>query len=462
MVLLVNERKSKSTAAPSNIPNEKRSSEGSSSSMILVTVLRGPLLVGVAICSLLYPYLLEHKDYLSTNLLAHVGIVMVGVFCFCHDLYTVSERGLRCGINRLLDRTVVDDVLRAIYDPTTGLVACSVASFVGASSMYGLSMNTNQRIRLVQSSLNLNSEEDAHTLLMEPGGCRILLPGTVRGWLLKNSEEASCHSQCKEEEEERKPSGSSSRKGLESSCPQPPPGGTMAAVGSNRRSVMDHGSEISTSDCDVADILDHEDDDDSSLDSPTFEATSLRNATRGRSFGDDGDLGSDAEHEQEQQPHTTSQRYRQPPMTQQRQEADDPLTVYLRILKDLAMERIRPHVEAFPHQSVLENVGTASIGALAVQLFLRRNSKSAPSPLATLSAWTLSSIATLSFGAIVSRQTFLGTIHDGASLQRSCNEIAVRVWHRLKGKLRTRQSKAFVAMLVLFMIGRRKLKSKHA
>lgn len=105
-------------------------------------------------------------------------------------------------------------------------------------------------------------------------------------------------------------------------------------------------------------------------------------------------------------------------------------TIFLWTLKDLAMEQIRPYVEAVP-QSDTENVGITAIVALTAQLVLWQNSRSFLL-LGNVSALTLSSIAMLSFGAINLCQAFLGAIHDKETLEIVCKEVAYRSWETLK------------------------------
>lgn len=387
---------------------------------------RGPILIGAVISSLLFPFVAE---CFSTKMFVLLGIAMVGFVFFCHDLWMFATREFRFGVNRILDSIVLDDLLRAIYDPETGLVACLVATFVGASSMYALRMNPYQRTRLVQVSLDINGEEQAHTVLMEPGGCKFLLPEMVQDWLFSGETHES-HGEF--QTDEQKPSRSSRQE----SCRQ-----LDMTTACSKNFSLDHGSEISTSDCDITDIPEQEEDD-FFLQPPTAE-TNLRKISSGRSFGDDEYLCRDTDRHPEPVQNQTK-------LPQPMASESDCMTEFLTILKDLALERLRPHVAAMP-MAAIENLGIASIVALAIQLLLGRKLKSTRL-LGVMSALLFSSTATFSFGAIVFRQAIL----DEKTLQLACKDVAFRVWDKLKAEVRTKKAKSFVAMMILCIIGRRK------
>jgi hypothetical protein len=80
----------------------------------------------------------------------------------------------------------LDDVLRALHDPETGLIANVVGTFVGTSSMYALPMDTEQGTKLVQASL-WTSKNQARFILLRPGGCKALVPDAMQRWLNKGA-----------------------------------------------------------------------------------------------------------------------------------------------------------------------------------------------------------------------------------------------------------------------------------
>jgi hypothetical protein len=414
------------------VESPSRASTRYGSDVSLLHLSRGPILIGAGISFLLFPFVAE---FVSTKMIILLGIMMIGFVWFCHDLYRFLTRGLRFVVNHVLDSIVLDDLLRAIFDPETGLVACLVASFVGTSSMYALRMSPDQRTRLVKASLYMPDEDQAHTVLMEPGGYKFLLPEKVQDWL--NSGELDSFN-IKFPNDDQEPSMSF----IQESCRQPD------ITAANSRSIsVDHGSEVSTSDCDITDFPEQEDDN-FFLESPG--ETNLRKGVE-PSFCDDEYLGRDTDHHPD---HVEEEKK----LPQRMASESDPMTEFVRILKDLATQRLRSHVRAMPVVAI-ENLGMASIAALAIQSLLGRKSK-ATRLLGATSAVIFSSIATFSFGAIVSRHVILGTIHNKKTLQLACKDVAVRVWDKLKAEIRTRKTKTFVAMVVLCMIGRQKRSTK--
>eukprot|EP00980_Cylindrotheca_fusiformis_P028542 scaffold22609_cov142-Cylindrotheca_fusiformis.AAC.6 len=141
-------------------------------------IARGPLLVSAVCISLITPFFLQF----STNTLVHLAIATFGVLCFVHDVLQYVEKQTKRKLHQWLDDLVLDDVLRALYDPENGLISFVVGGFIGACSMYGLRLNEEQKTRLVQSSLSVNYNQ-ANALLMNPGGCKVWLPPAIQSWL---------------------------------------------------------------------------------------------------------------------------------------------------------------------------------------------------------------------------------------------------------------------------------------
>lgn len=146
--------------------------------MRTIYMLRGPVLVSAVGLSFLIPFVLQ----LSTNTQIHLAVAALGVLCFCCDVWTYAESQIKSAFKIYLDAFVLDDFLRAIYDPEYGLVAMFVGGFMGASTMYGLHLSAEQKTRLIQASLCINYDQ-ANSLLMEPGGCKTFLPPAIQSWL---------------------------------------------------------------------------------------------------------------------------------------------------------------------------------------------------------------------------------------------------------------------------------------
>lgn len=376
---------------------------------------RGPVIVIAVVISLFYPYF---RDYCVVRVLLHLAMASIGLVWICRDVSRIAESGVKYGLNFVLDRLVLDDVMRAIYHPTEGLWACFVGTYLGASSMYGLEMNEEERTELVHSSLFLNDKNQAHTVLLQPGGCKELLPKDIQSWL-QNEESSQIRN---DDRNEYKPGQFDSPR----ASPSP-------------QSLHSTESDKSTSDCDTADV--NEQDDDSRIveegldnigesdyaqhynDIPIHSFKDERYGGSSRSDAHRGNIGSASKTHQE-----------------------DPVVVFFRILRNMALQRIRSYAKTLPRAKI-ENVGMAAASALAVQLALRR-SAFRRSPL------ICAGITTLSLGTILSREAILGNIYSKESMKNISKDIASRLLKRLK---ETSPSKrAFFGMLALLLLCKKK------
>lgn len=280
--------------------------------------------------------------------------------------------------------------------------------------MYGLGMSEDQRTELIQSSLYLKDDNQAHSVLLEPGGCKALLPDEVQSWLQQSQED-----------------------GDEINSAQLTVDPSTVIASSSSSSSCDK----STSDCDIADI-DEEDHDfhdthivQESVENNGASNFSYRNTCNG--FEDEIIAGSSEPKAQE----------RQGAATEGSNQAD-PLLVFFRILQKISLQKIRTCAEALP-RSKIENLGITATVALGIQLALRRSSKKSP-----LIGSFCVGIATLSFGTILSREAILGNIYNKQTMQLVCKDIASRILNKLKGK--SLSNKAFFSMLALVIFCRGK------
>jgi hypothetical protein len=148
-----------------------------------LVLLRGPSLILAVLFLSILPYL----QYLSILSIARGLILLVGFILFLHDAKLVLLDQLRSFARNALDNFVLDDFLRSIFDPETGLIATSMGMTIGNSVMYALPLTAEQRAQLVQSALYLKDHQQAATLLNESGGCRTLLPPAARDWLQQDN-----------------------------------------------------------------------------------------------------------------------------------------------------------------------------------------------------------------------------------------------------------------------------------
>ena len=148
-------------------------------------MLRGPLLVTFFAVNLLLPYLPPFSLGICVQLLA----LAVGSMLVLWDSANFLKEQLRRSLNRNLDLIVLDDFLRALFDPEIGLIASTIGCFVGNAAMYVLPMSNKQRTRLLQScvfygqSNDPDTHEMANRVLHTAGGCKFLLPESFQSWL---------------------------------------------------------------------------------------------------------------------------------------------------------------------------------------------------------------------------------------------------------------------------------------
>jgi hypothetical protein len=150
-------------------------------------------------------------------------------------------------------------------------------------------------------------------------------------------------------------------------------------------------------------------------------------------------------------------RFSEPAATQERQghstNQADPLAVFFRILQNMAQKKLKTCAEAVP-RSKIENIGIASAAALGIQLALRRPHKKKSHFI----EYVCASIATMSFGTILTREAFLGNIHDKQTMQIVCKDLASSIMKKIKKK--SASNKSLFAMIVLVIFCRRKQVAK--
>lgn len=147
------------------------------------TISRGPILIGSVTFVLLVPYVCA----LSIQTLIYIALLLFGIFITVCDAALLLENHLRNRLAEALNVIVMDDILRSIFDPELGWIACFISTFVGNATMYALPMTQDQRMRLVQSCL-WTSEEQTRKFFTLPGGVKEVFPLAFREWLEGNLE----------------------------------------------------------------------------------------------------------------------------------------------------------------------------------------------------------------------------------------------------------------------------------
>jgi hypothetical protein len=382
--------------------------------MYRMHLLRGPLLICVAATSIIAPYLLRW----TPTFVLQLAILGLGFLCCCHDFISILERNARRELQRLFDKVVLDDVLRAVYDPETGLVACVVGSFIGVQTMYALRLDAEQRTKLVQSSLWVSNEE-ARSILHGPGGCKTLLPGAVQTWLsrdaaIENTTTTSAHV----DEDDGQESDSS-----ETEC----------------KSIPDEAKDPCTEE---------------------FKSTSRGFSCDTEQSASDNKLRSEQSERDPERRDAEVIPNQDPPGGI----GDDPVTVMFSIVSEIVYAKIKQQAVTVSRSispTQAENVAVTASLALAAQLLLRRRSSS--NFLGSLCAFVLSGTAVTAFSGLFAREIALGNVHDKESAQIMLQAAAVRVLERLKAMAREKlQFKRILAVAVLILVGRKgSRRSKH-
>ena len=146
-------------------------------------LLRGPLIVFGVVSALLAPYLAQ----LSLETVGLLSLLVVGLGFTLWDAVSCISEQSRTYLSTQIDKIVLDDILKAIFDPEVGLIANCVGCFLGSSAMYSVATTEEQRVRLMQSGLWVRDPEIARNVLYQPGGIKLLFPPVVLEWLEASS-----------------------------------------------------------------------------------------------------------------------------------------------------------------------------------------------------------------------------------------------------------------------------------
>lgn len=153
-------------------------------------LLRGPLIVFSVLSALLAPFIAQ----LSVETLGLLGLLLVGLGVTLWDVFSCVSQQSRSYLSHQIDKFVLDDVLKALFDPEVGLIPNCVGSFLGSSAMYSLASSDEQRVRLLQSGIWVRDPEIARNVLYQPGGIKLLFPPLVLQWLESSSSSSSSSS----------------------------------------------------------------------------------------------------------------------------------------------------------------------------------------------------------------------------------------------------------------------------
>mmetsp|Transcript_10319 Transcript_10319/g.28481 ORF Transcript_10319/g.28481 Transcript_10319/m.28481 type:complete len:443 (-) Transcript_10319:2210-3538(-) len=140
---------------------------------------RGPLiLAGVGAWIIVQLCLLLSWQTILATLLLGLGAVVT-----LYDSYGILLEEARTLLKHKIDSVALDDILRTVHHAESDFLAVWVGTIVGQLSMYGLPCSTEQRVRLLQSGLEISTETEARNILMERGGWKWFLPDPVQNWI---------------------------------------------------------------------------------------------------------------------------------------------------------------------------------------------------------------------------------------------------------------------------------------
>ncbi len=361
------------------------------------------MILGVA-TSLMWPQV----STWSTQFILHLLLAAIGIIWFVSDIVSCAKTILRHHLSSFLEAFVLDDFLRALYDPETGLIPCMMGGFVGACSMYAFRLDDHERTKLIQASL-LTTEEEAQSILLHPGGAKSLLPQSFQAWLHEG-------------------------KGREETTNLKPQTTVVETV------------EESASDSSVSEYQ-----------------TSVDETQTARIPQADYEGRADWDHSsrinQKTKRGTESDRPKEVCFEESRQGIPsgipmDPTTLLFRILRDRAMERVRPLFASIP-ESKLEMIGTTAAMGLCAHLLLRL--RSSRSVFGSISALCLSGTTMAAFSSVLFRHAVLGSIHDMKSLtlvsRGMLSRSLDRIIHMFMSNKRWRGT---FALIILAMIGKQR------
>jgi len=178
-------------------------------------IVRGPLVIATV---LLPPILSHFADPTKTNLLKLESVMPIltmmirlvfaiyGLTVFVKDLYHLALKRTRAAINQTVDHVIVDESLRTLVDALSKCTSCTLGTSIGGLVLYASSpslISDQDRLRLVQSTLELQTPEQAERLLRQPGAIKTLLPDSIKRWLneeYSQNDDLSLRNQCTEEQ----------------------------------------------------------------------------------------------------------------------------------------------------------------------------------------------------------------------------------------------------------------------
>ena len=370
--------------------------------------MRGPLILTGVVVSILWPWVAA----LSTPTIAQILLAVMGALLWVTDVWRWTKSTIRERIGTFLDDFVLDDFLRMMHDPETGVIPCLMGSIIGAHGMYGLKLDNEQKTRLLQASLRTGKEE-ARSILLEAGGTKALLPESIQEWLAG----------------EGKMTATTTTKVM------------MGTIHTTPETFLVETVEEET-ECNSSDSDYHNPDGGASPRPVSPECTPRRHG--GQSPGI--------------RPNEVS--FQRQPLMPPPGIPTDPVLEMLKIVRDIAMDKLRPMFASIP-ETKMEIMGTVAALGFCAQMVVRARSKR--SLVGTMIGMGLSGTAAGAFGTVLLRQAMLGSIQDLPSFKLFSSMILSRALQRIKSLIaKDKRMSSLVAFIILAMVGRKDRRSESA
>lgn len=155
---------------------------------------RGPLILALVSGGLLIPNRsmllpLLSRPYVWQSIL-YVVLFSLGFLVCIRDVCYWIHQEIRFFVRTKIEEISLDDLLKGAQETENNLFVSMVGSVLGPMIMFGLpgwTTTEEQRIRLVQSGLEVTDINQARRILLDPGGWKYLLPNNLQKWIFNTA-----------------------------------------------------------------------------------------------------------------------------------------------------------------------------------------------------------------------------------------------------------------------------------
>ena len=373
----------------------------------------GLLIVAITLCFKALPYLIG-----SWHTAISTGLFFGGLLLCAHDVAEWLTEEIRSFLRRNIESVSLDEILQSIYSAESLLIENVVGLVAGQFAMYGMPCSNDQKVRLLQSGLEVVNEEEARCMLLQPGGWRLLLPEAVQNWIFESCDEdqpAITVEEPRTRDSDAKSNPSTSR--------------------SNNGISLSEASEIYELEkdrirgetFDVSSLIGVRIDAERQSETPSTERDSAKRRQEETSNPDDSP---------------------QPPL---------PINVFGSVVKEIVTDAIHQTLSTFSHDKWLEMVGGAISVLLLGQLVLSRRSRQIILGLLTgattaglVSAWGVS------MASLLAKYSMQQTREAGVSPLSMNPQYLRTILKRIAERCKDAKVQCLIAALVITYWGRRR------